>query len=86
MSVCLLARQLIILMASDEGTDDTERDGGKKKRHYAPQKFLAKYQQQWPCLRPSKVLNHAFCTVCNYDFDVSHQGAAGRLLRLIILT
>ncbi|GAA6077908.1 zinc finger MYM-type protein 6-like [Tachysurus ichikawai] len=61
---------------SDEDTDrEGEGSKSKKKRVYAPQKFLTKYQDQWPCLRPSKLPNHAFCTVCNYDFDVSHQGA-----------
>ncbi|GAA6081362.1 uncharacterized protein LOC113085053 isoform X1 [Tachysurus ichikawai] len=73
-----MKNKLVIHLMSDEDTDrEGEGSKSKKKRVYAPQKFLTKYQDQWPCLRHSKVPNHAFCTVCNYDFDVSHQGATG---------
>uniref|UniRef100_A0A3Q1FLD6 Uncharacterized protein n=1 Tax=Acanthochromis polyacanthus TaxID=80966 RepID=A0A3Q1FLD6_9TELE len=48
-------------------------------RVHVPQKYLAKYKEQWPCLQPSKNPHHAFCTVCNCDVDISHQGAAGNI-------
>ena len=60
-------------------TSDDESSRLKKKRVHGPQKFLAKYQEQWPCLRPSKLPHHAFCTLCNYDVDISHQGASGNI-------
>ncbi|XP_056598364.1 uncharacterized protein LOC130417080 [Triplophysa dalaica] len=66
-------------MTSDEDTDregESSRPPKKIKRAHAPQQFLKVYQEQWPCLRQSKLLNHAFCTLCNYDIDVSHQGAS----------
>ena len=66
--------------------DDAECSKGcdtppkKKRRTNNPQNFLSSYTEKWPCLKPSRLEHHAFCTVCNYDFDISHQGASGMFI------
>ena len=53
----------------------------KKIRLHKPQKFLSSYTEKWPCLVASKLDEfHAFCTVCNTNVDISHQGSTGKSL------
>ncbi|KAE8297834.1 hypothetical protein D5F01_LYC02305 [Larimichthys crocea] len=47
-----------------------------EKKNKKPQRFLDSYRERWPCLNTSRLPNHAFCTVCKVDLDISHQGAA----------
>src|SRR4029434_476844 len=54
------------------------RTTGKKKRLHAPQKIIDSYRERWPGLRSSRLPHHAFCTVCNVNIDISHQGATGK--------
>ena len=73
----LFAASFATTAMADEG--DEGREGQGSRPASVPQKFLNKYQEQWPRLRPSKVPHHAFYTVCNYDMDIRHQGAAGNI-------
>eukprot|EP00745_Piridium_sociabile_P013486 TRINITY_DN1993_c0_g1_i4.p1 TRINITY_DN1993_c0_g1~~TRINITY_DN1993_c0_g1_i4.p1 ORF type:complete len:336 (+),score=40.99 TRINITY_DN1993_c0_g1_i4:441-1448(+) len=48
---------------------------GANKKPRIGQKFRENYSEQFPCVKRSSVsIYHALCTVCVYDFKVSHGG------------
>jgi len=52
---------------------ETDNDEPKKKKQKVLQKYLPGYQIKYPVIRLSSVSdNHAYCTVCRYDFSVGH--------------
>eukprot|EP00745_Piridium_sociabile_P013487 TRINITY_DN1993_c0_g1_i8.p1 TRINITY_DN1993_c0_g1~~TRINITY_DN1993_c0_g1_i8.p1 ORF type:complete len:138 (+),score=6.72 TRINITY_DN1993_c0_g1_i8:441-854(+) len=60
---------------SKRKADACTEGANKKPLKRIEQKFRENYSEQFPCVKRSSVsIYHALCTVCVYDFKVSHGG------------